>query len=152
MDKSTAQTFKDTRAALVKARDEMLERASIFTRMLELLDTAEKYESGFPGPVRIQQERRPATRQGPTVRELITETLRNHEGPMHANDVLASLQKRGITLSAKDPKATVVTALIRLARNRMERGEREGVIALGGNRFVWGSDLLGAVDMVPRVS
>ena len=49
---------------------------------------------------------------------------------MHARDVVERLQRRGVPLSGRDPRATVVTALRRLAK--------EGnVEALGQNRYSW---------------
>jgi hypothetical protein len=56
---------------------------------------------------------------------------------VHASDVVAELRAKGIPLSAKDPKATAVTAMIRLARERRARGWPSGVEQLPGNLFRW---------------
>ena len=57
--------------------------------------------------------------------------LKEHGGPMHADRIVEALQQRGVALSARDPKASVVTALIRMAKETSE------VRTLGQNRYVW---------------
>ncbi len=64
------------------------------------------------------------------VKEAIAAVLRENGGIMHADDILDAVKGRGVELSAADPKATIVTALLRLR----DAGE---VDALGKNRFRW---------------
>lgn len=67
------------------------------------------------------------------VKEAIATVLREHGGVMHADDILDAVKNRGVELSSADPKATVVTALLRMR----DAGE---VDALGKNQFRWMDD------------
>lgn len=72
------------------------------------------------------------------IRPAVTDVLRARAPELvHADEVLASLQARGIPLSQKDPKATVVTAMIRMDRERRTANQNEGVEKLPGNFFRW---------------
>lgn len=64
----------------------------------------------------------------PTVAGAITALLVERSRAMHANEIVEELQKRGMRLSPKDPKASVVTALV--------RGARKGIFErVGPNRY-----------------
>lgn len=56
--------------------------------------------------------------RGMTVPQATMRLLREAGRPMHADEIRRELEERGMTFSEKDPKATVVTALL--------RGERAG--------------------------
>jgi len=64
------------------------------------------------------------------VKGAIVEVLRENGGVMHADDIVEAVKARGVQLSAADPKATVVTALLRLR-------DSNDVKALGRNMFKW---------------
>ena len=68
------------------------------------------------------------------IKPLVLEVLREHGGEMHADEIVSVLRKRGVEMSQKDPKGTVVTALLRIEK---ETGEVE---ALGRNRYRANSD------------
>ena len=70
-----------------------------------------------------------AGRRG-SVKEAIAEVLEENAAVMHADEILEAVKRRGVELSSRDPKATVVTALIRLR----DAGDVE---ALGRNRWQW---------------
>lgn len=79
----------------------------------------------------------PSPRPG-SIRSVITDIVRERAGgTIHADEVLEELRRREVPLSEKDPKATVVTALLRLAKMREERGLSEGILRMGRNRFRW---------------
>jgi hypothetical protein len=63
-----------------------------------------------------------------TVQEAIRKLLAEEGRPMHADEIRRELEQRGKRFSPKDPKATVVTALIRGVR----RGD---YIKTGPNTF-----------------
>ena len=65
-----------------------------------------------------------------TVKEAVANVVRTSPRPIHANDIVLALQAQGIELSPKDPKGTVVTALIRLRNARQ-------VEAMGRNTYRW---------------
>lgn len=68
------------------------------------------------------------------VKGAVEAIMRDSKGQrIHADQVLNEVRSRGIQVSAADPKATVVTALIRLARER----SAEGVWKLPRNYWVW---------------
>lgn len=142
MDKPVSRTLAEAREAIVKARDEMLERVNIFNQMLELMDRAERLDGATATSLAPRKvSRRAVSHRGPTVRQMIQDILRASGRQMHANEIVEALQSQGVELSAKDPKATVVTALLRLSRVTAEQpGPKEGVFALGGNMFLWGFD------------
>lgn len=84
----------------------------------------------------------PAMGSQSVVKPAIIAILKRHSPEaIHADQVVEELRRDGIPLSAKDPKATAVTAMIRLAherRNLVTHGiGAEGVEAMGGNRFRW---------------
>ena len=64
------------------------------------------------------------------VKEAIMAVMQEHGRAMHADDIVEAVKARGVQLSAADPKATVVTALLRL-RNTGD------VLGLGRNNFRW---------------
>jgi HB1, ASXL, restriction endonuclease HTH domain len=65
---------------------------------------------------------------GMTVNEAIRRVLVEAGHPMHADAILESAQRRGLKVSARDPKATIVTALVR----GMQRGR---YVRTGPNTF-----------------
>ena len=114
-----------TRQALQAAKAERRELQARVKDLDRLIASLEQY-LGIGGT-----ERRPKRggRRG-YVKPAIIELLRDNGGVMHARDVVERLQSRGVQLSGRDPRATVVTALLRLAK--------EGnVEALGKNRYRW---------------
>lgn len=74
------------------------------------------------------QKRRPG-RPG-RVKPEIVRLLSVNGGIMHASEIVAALQRGGIRLSLKDPRAVVVTALLRMVKD----GD---VAAFGKNRYRW---------------
>lgn len=77
-------------------------------------------------------------RRSSTIKPAIIEILKAHAPEaIHAGQVVAELRARGIPLSAKDPKATAVTAMIRMDRDRRAGDAYEGVEKLPGNMFRW---------------
>lgn len=54
-----------------------------------------------------------------SVKDAVEKVLRERGTPMHAREVMETLQSHGVRLSQKDPLATVVTILL--------RGQRAGV-------------------------
>ncbi len=86
------------------------------------------------------EPQRTGRKPGPTsvIKPIIINILKAANGaPVHADTIMEGVRAEGIALSEKDPKATIVTALLRMHRNRMAHGETEGVEKLGGNRFRW---------------
>lgn len=72
------------------------------------------------------------------VKPVVVEVLKAHAPHfMHADEVVAEVRARGVPLSEKDPKATVVTAMLRLAREAEIKRLAEGVERIEGNRFRW---------------
>lgn len=64
----------------------------------------------------------------PTVPNAILNLLIQRSRAMHADEIVAELQERGMRLSAKDPKASVVTALV--------RGAKKGIFEkVGPNKY-----------------
>jgi hypothetical protein len=63
-------------------------------------------------------------------RDAVVTILQENGGVMHADEILEALNRQGVQFLTSDPKATVVTALIRLR----DYGQ---VSALGKNRFQW---------------
>lgn len=64
----------------------------------------------------------------PTVAGAITALLVERNRALHADEIVEELLKRGMRLSPKDPKASVVTALV--------RGARKGIFEkVGPNRY-----------------
>ncbi|MCH8010077.1 MAG: hypothetical protein IIC91_14580 [Chloroflexi bacterium] len=56
-----------------------------------------------------------------SVPKAVQRLLREAERPMHADDIKDALESRGMKFSRKDPKANIVTALV--------RGMRRGIFA-----------------------
>ncbi len=84
-----------------------------------------------------------ATKPGPqsVIKPAIEEILRAAQGEaLHADQILEGVRAKGISVSKRDPKATIVTALLRMHRQRMAEGSKTGVEKLGGNRFRWIQD------------
>lgn len=64
------------------------------------------------------------------IRTAIAEVLREAKSPLHAAIIMSAVRMRGVPLSDKDPKGSVVTALLRMRND----GE---VRLLGNNVFEW---------------
>lgn len=132
----TTTAIRDARDALVRRRRELnqelkqIEYAlNALNGVLNLAQTPASSKSGPPS--RIKPE--------------IELVLREADGPLHANDIMHALAERGIQMSAKDPKATVVTALIRMANAGVVR-------SLGGNTFQWVGEAESSADAEPEKS
>lgn len=102
--------------------------------VLALIDQAESGSRDLnldhPGSQRIKRQ--------DTVKARVERAVREARGrPIHANEILHALQAEGVRLSEKDPKATVVTALLRLSR--AASAADEGVQSLGENTYIWKS-------------
>ena len=80
----------------------------------------------------LGDERKPAPQRPPRsrVRPAIEHYLRDNRRVVHADEIVDSLKFQGVVLSSKDPKATVVTALIRMRDDNL-------VHALGANNYIW---------------
>jgi hypothetical protein len=105
-------------------------------RLDKLTDELDRTLKALRQPGASTVDRQPGPRS--RIKPVIEEVLRAARGsPVHATDILEAVRARGIPLSAKDPKATIVTALIRMDRQRAATGAREGVKRMGGNQFVW---------------
>lgn len=92
-----------------------------------------------------------ATRKSPgpssVIKPAVSEILKAAQGqPVHASVILEGIQERGISVSEKDPKATIVTALLRMHRNRLLDRSAEGVEKMGKNYFRWVSDTEGTAN------
>ena len=92
-------------------------------RAISMLDASVSEESKS-GATPIKRARRSR------VRGAIEQVLKVADGPMHADQIMSAVAARGVQLSQKDPKATVVTALLRM------RADGE-VVLLGQNVFEW---------------
>ena len=55
--------------------------------------------------------------------------LEQNERVVHADEIVEALSQQGVTLSSKDPKATVVTAVLRMKNDGL-------VVTLGQNRYI----------------
>jgi hypothetical protein len=84
-----------------------------------------------------------ASRRG-SVKAAVAEILKENAGVMHADEILDMVRGRGIELSGQDPKATIVTALIRLR----DKGE---VMSLGRNKWRWRSPDLAPGELLKEV-
>ena len=96
--------------------------------------------SELPDQAILEREAAARPRRGrvATVKETTATILREAAGEaLHADTVLAEVRRRGYSLSERDPKATIVTALIRLARERDRGNSGEGVERLGVNYYRW---------------
>jgi len=121
-----SQEIKNARTALQQRRRQLWEELKKVDSAIAALDNV----MGVVGPPRKSQT---------GVKDTIASILRASGAPLHADDILAELRNRGVTISAADPKGTVVTALIRL-RNA---GVVEG---LGKNVYKWRTTV-GANDL-----
>jgi len=114
-------TIRDARASLVESRKRLMDEVATIDKAIAALDAV---LASSVGPTRTPAKRRSA------VRAAVTSFLKGSRRVVHADEVVAALTAQGIALSSKDPKATVVTALLRM------RDSNE-VHALGENRYVW---------------
>jgi len=112
-----SQEIKNARSALVQKRRQLSDELKKVDAAIQALDNV----MGLSVPPKTPQA---------GVKDTISEILRDSRVPLHADAVLAQLRDRGVVISAADPKATVVTALIRL-RNAGQ------VEALGKNVYRW---------------
>ena len=64
------------------------------------------------------------------VKEAVIAVLQEKGSAMHADDIVEAVRARGVQMSSADPKATVVTVLLRLR----DTGD---VLGLGRNNFRW---------------
>lgn len=71
-----------------------------------------------------------------TVPEAALRLLGETRKPMHAEEIRSELESRGMSFSEKDPKATVVTALLRLSHRSLVRRVAPNVFALATERRV----------------
>lgn len=127
----TLQIVQDARLTLEARRKHLLNQLEAVETILTEMD---RLVASMSAPRVRERKRAP----GPTsvIKPAIIEILKAHPGePLHADAILAAVRAKGISVSEKDPKATIVTALLRMARTR---GEKEsGVVKAGGNRFRW---------------
>ena len=123
-------TISDTDASVRQARQVLVARRREVAEDLRRLDQAiAALDMVLPdAPTR---ERAPRPQRGggrrSVLRPAILEVLRER-GTLHADDIVTAIRERGIELSAVDPKASVVNALLRMA-------QADEVKALGGNRY-----------------
>ncbi len=69
-----------------------------------------------------------------SVNDALQKVMREVGRPLHADDLLEALQERGMALSQKDPKATVVTALVRGTQKGTYVRTGPNIYALSPNR------------------
>jgi hypothetical protein len=131
----------ETLAALTDAQKALDARYRFLIQQLNAVDQLRKQ---LEAALAVLGETRSASRgrrPGPAsiIKPAIIEILKNAGGqPVHAQEILDAVKARGISVSEKDPKATIVTALLRMHRERMARGPHvEGVAKLGKNFFAW---------------
>lgn len=119
-------SMHDEREALDARIAEATQRLTMFRRTLRVLEAD------------LQRDRTAAIHGRGAVKRAVRDML-IRESPhfVHADDVLNELQRLGFALSEKDPKATVVTAMLRMARERERLGATEGVERKPGNLFRW---------------
>ena len=84
--------------------------------------------SGRRGPHNLKQPRQ-APRTRSRVKPAIQAFLEQNERVVHADEIVEALSQQGVTLSSKDPKATVVTAVLRMKNDGL-------VVTLGQNRYI----------------
>jgi len=118
-----SQEIRQAKQALVSKKRELTEELKRVDQAIRALDEV----MGASTPTRSRGKRSSG------VKEAIISVLRESGHTMHADDIVEAVKARGIRLSAADPKATVVTGLLRLR----DAGE---VMALGRNQFRWRSD------------
>lgn len=110
---SLREQLKGDRAQLEQIR----RKVQLEEKILQAVELLLQVERGLPPDTGPATTTEPARR--PTITEAVASVLVEHGHPMHADEVMEELQRRGMELSEKDPKATVVTALV--------RGTRRGV-------------------------
>ena len=139
------------RATLLARRRALEEEIAIIDRTLALLEgiiTLPQEVSARAAAALTAADRaegHPATRgshstsKSPkTTLDAVSEILRQSaDKPLRATEVLERLLRRGVSLSPRDPHSTALTALTALAEAREERGDPEGIYAIGEDRFVW---------------
>ncbi|MCC6381959.1 MAG: hypothetical protein IT304_05585 [Dehalococcoidia bacterium] len=135
----------DPDEALIQARDSLLQRRNQLHAEIVRIETAIKSLTEIIGDEPIPKQRtiaQPRMASGPRgrgqIKPAIQQILRERAPEaIHANEVVAELRRRGLELSAKDPKATAVTAMIRMDAARRETGAKEGILKLPGNMYLW---------------
>lgn len=107
--------------------DDLDQRRAGTARVLMSIDRAladlENQTEILPPPVRRRRRSR--------IKSAIETVLKDARTPLHADVIRSILESQGVELSEKDPKGTVVTALLRMRND----GE---IVLLGGNVFQWG--------------
>ena len=121
-------------------------RTALLTKKKQLQDELRRVEQAISALAGVIEGGGAPRQRSGSVRETVTAILRDNGGIMHADEVLAEARKRGLELSSRDPKATIVTALIRLR----DDGQVE---AHGLNRYSWRkSPLEQLVDTIEPVA
>jgi hypothetical protein len=136
---TAADTIRETIKHLTAERSELMSQVEQLSSEVRAIDTALKALRSLPG-VMAQMSSIPSAPQKRSsgIKAAVIEILKENRGiPIHADAVLSAVRARGIQLSAVDPKATIVTALIRMAQARENKGEAEGVYKLPRNTWVW---------------
>lgn len=136
-DRSDVWRELERRAEAVRERlaedrahlEDMRHRVQLEEQLLQAMELLIQTERGVPAQARGSLSAQVAERaRRPTIAEAVTSVLLEHGGPLHADEIMEQLQSRGIEMSDKDPKATVVTALV--------RGTKKGLfVRTGPNTF-----------------
>ena len=102
----------------IRALEQELEKkVDVYTHLRALLAEEGESPEEVGGP-----NRTPQALAGLTIPEAVHRVLTDEGRPMHASEIRAALEGRGVQLSAKDPLASVVTALVRgKKRGRLTR-------------------------------
>jgi hypothetical protein len=139
-----ADTIAEVVTMLTEKRTALSAELRALTDELQRIDSA---LAALRGNVRTAVAQRPAMRRfeelhsrkrASGVKATIEEIMQAAQGQaLHADQVLEAIRARGIQVSAQDPKATIVTALLRLAREREAKQLPEGVWKLPRNRWIW---------------
>lgn len=128
----TCLTRRDSMATMVSPEIRQA-RAFLKRQRSQLVEELKRIEKALVALEDVGQPAASATgskRQG-SVREKVEEVMReNRDRVLHADEVLELVRSKGVVITSSDPKATIVTPLLRLKK----AGKLD---ALGRNRFKW---------------
>jgi hypothetical protein len=123
------------------------ERGVLQSRLLVVSDTIAGLEAVLGTVNRyLASDRQIGSQLGPArepggrsvIKPAVAAILKGHAPEaIHADQVVAELRERGVPLSHKDPKATAVTAMLRMDRDRRMHHSPSGIERLPGNMFRW---------------